>query len=271
MAKTRLLIVSYEGLVAEAMRKPTQRFGRETPHQLLDNIQQRASTRVIIFTERHFKRLAEEIEFRPLPEIWGVGGLERVMPDGSYDLPRFDAWQLRGLAESDYMVDKAGLQRWVEHKPGGSALRLNGIEYDAGLELKLKIWPEWSDIAKRYSLALFDLGDSIELRLPARSRAEAIKMILLETPTNVPIAYLGSNQLDAFGFEMSRYRSLNVMVGDQRANTSANVRLRSQDELFAFLQKWMECCTRARNEAIGHARCGLECAKVERISSSWSS
>lgn len=239
-ARSSVLIISYEGILAEALNKAGD--GERSPRELLRRVHQSAATRVVVFTERHFKPVAKELDLRPMPEIWGVGGLERIMPDGKYDLPRLDAHQLRGLADADDLVDRLGLRPWAEFKPGGSALRLIGMNSELASEMKRMIWREWSLIARLYGLELIEFGNTTEIRLPTRSRCEAIKTILHETPADIPIAYLGSNHLDEIGFHVAKYRAFTVMVQEPPIESSANLHLRSGAELFQFFQEWLIHC-----------------------------
>lgn len=158
------------------------------------------------------------------------------------DLPRLDAHQLRGLADADDLVDRLGLRPWAEFKPGGSALRLIGMNSELASEMKRMIWREWSLIARLYGLELIEFGNTTEIRLPTRSRCEAIKTILHETPADIPIAYLGSNHLDEIGFHVAKYRAFTVMVQEPPIESSANLHLRSGAELFQFFQEWLIHC-----------------------------
>lgn len=119
-ATSRVLIIDYGGLAPPSDHGPCLPI--PAVPGLLEQIRSRTGTRLVLISDRDCKTVRSLLGLHPPPEIWGVGGLERAWPDGSYELAPFDERALRGLAEADDWSQAAGLLPWTEQKPGGIAL-----------------------------------------------------------------------------------------------------------------------------------------------------
>jgi trehalose 6-phosphate phosphatase len=54
------------------------------------------------------------LKISPQPEIWGSHGLERLKPDGSYEIAAMDENALRGIVTADEWTQEVGLSDLCE-------------------------------------------------------------------------------------------------------------------------------------------------------------
>ena len=119
-ARVRVLIIDYGALAVPSDHGPWQ--PNPAVLRLLEQIRVQTNTRLVLISDRHCRTVDSLLGLDPVPEIWGVGGLERLLPDGSYELSSLDERALRGLAEADDWAEAAGLLPWVEAKAWWNSL-----------------------------------------------------------------------------------------------------------------------------------------------------
>lgn len=236
-ARARVLIIDYGALALPSDQGP----GLPIPAvlRLLEQIRVQTNTRLVLISDRHCRTVDSLLGLDPVPEIWGVGGLERLLPDGSYELSSLDERALRGLAEADDWAEAAGLLPWVEQKPGGIALLEPTILPAELNSMRSRAWTAWSEIAVEYGLSLLNLEHGVELRVPSRTRVEAVEAILSETHRSVPIAYLGDGVLSEFAFDALGARGMRVLVRRTFRPTMADVWISPPVGLVGLLKTWL--------------------------------
>ena len=85
------------------------------------------STRIAIVSGRPVEEVIPLLGIFPIPEIWGLDGLQRLWPDGTcrtYPLSDFD--QLI-LAEASSWLDHQELRHLAEFKTGSITVRWRGL------------------------------------------------------------------------------------------------------------------------------------------------
>ena len=189
-ATTRVLIIDYGALSLPSDHDPSLPI--PAVGRLLEQIRIETNTRLVLISDRHCRTADSLLGLDPAPEIWGVGGLERLLPDGTYELPSLDERALRDLAEADDWAEAAGLLPWIEQKPGGIALLESSTRAAESNAMGSRAWTAWSEIAMEYGLSLLNLEHGVEPRVPSRTRVEAIEAIVSETHRSVPVAYLAT-------------------------------------------------------------------------------
>ena len=239
-ATSRVLIIDYGGLAPPSDHGPCLPI--PAVPGLLEQIRSRTGTRLVLISDRDCKTVRSLLGLHPPPEIWAVGGLERAWPDGSYELAPFDERALRGLAEADDWSQAAGLLPWTEQKPGGIALLERTSEATDWNSLRARAWTAWAEIAAEYGLSILNLEHGIELRVPSRTRVEAIKTVLAETDSSIPIAYLGDGILSEFAFDALGARGAKVLVREKARPTLADVWITHPRGVVDFLQTWLHAC-----------------------------
>ncbi len=88
-------------------------------------------------------------------------------------------------------------------------------------------------------LVLAEFDEGVEIRLRAANKGDALKKLLSEVSSDVPVAYLGDDITDEDAFRVLNGRGLTVLVGPKHRFTAAQVWLKPPDELIQFLTEWI--------------------------------
>ncbi len=241
-SRNAVLALNHEGLL------PSQPYAAVRPQLAiiaqLRQLHLAGVVRLVLFTDRQSSRVVNCLGCTPPPEIWGVGGLERAKPGEPYDGPELTADQRSALTKAYEIADDFGLQPWVEKKPGGLGLYLNGFAPEDALALGRRLWNPWFRIADRSALHITGLKHGIELRIPGRTRSDAIRTILSEIKANTPIAYIGTDVLDIPAMEMLSRRGLTAFFS-QSSVPKADLCLADLSEISGFLEQCQAAATTA--------------------------
>lgn len=236
-ARARVLIIDYGALALQSDHDPCLPI--PAVRRLLEQIRVETNTRLVLISDRHCRTVDSLLGLNPPPEIWGVGGLERLLPDGTYELSSLDERALRGLAEADDWAEAAGLLPWIEQKPGGIALLESSTRDAESDSMRSRAWTAWSEIAMEYGLSFLNLEHGVELRVPSRTRVEAVEAIVSETHRSVPVAYLGDGVLSEFAFDALGRRGMRVLVRTTFRPTLADVWISPPVGLMVLLKAWL--------------------------------
>jgi trehalose-phosphatase len=237
-AQHSVLMLDYDGTLAPFRVQPDKAVPYPGVRRILNNIIRGGRTRVVLISGRWTKDLIPLLGLRPLPEIWGSHGWERLQPDGTYRIFPFDEQALRGLAEADRWVETQGLEAKSEQKPGCLALHWRGLDREGIARIGTKTSKKWTSLARRTGLQLMKFDGGIELRVPGRNKGYAVRMILKETGGKAVVAYLGDDLTDEDAFDALKGKGLSILVRDQRRTTAADLHLKPPEELLDFLSRW---------------------------------
>ena len=198
-----------------------------------------AGTRVVLITGRPSAEVVRLLGIHPHPEVWGLHGRQRLRPDGTLEEVTPNAEARQALAEAIAWVERCGLRRLAELKPGGIALHWRGLPPDTVGEIRNKILLMWMPLSFRSNMALLEFDGGVELRLEGRNKADAVRTILSEMDEDAAMAFLGDDQSDEQAFLALRQRGLTVLVRPQWRPTAAEIWLKPPRELLAFLNSWL--------------------------------
>src|ERR1700691_2814668 len=84
------LLLDYDGTLAPFCIERQQALPYPGVTALLQEIIVNGRTRVVIVTGRNAREVIPLLGVHPNPEIWGCHGLERLRPDGTYEIPRVE-------------------------------------------------------------------------------------------------------------------------------------------------------------------------------------
>ena len=240
-ANSRVLLVDYDGTIAPFRVDRNNAFPYPSVPDLLECIGNITRTRLVMVTGRKVEDLIHLLGIQPHPEIWGVHGLERLMPDGTYDFVRVHENEKKALFEAEALLEYEGLMELTETKPGAIAVHWRGLDKGAIHEARTAAYRAFLPLASQAGLLVSEFDGGVELRVAGRNKGDVVRIILAEVGEDVPVAYMGDDITDEDAFRALRWnsRGLGVLVRPEYRLTDASVWLRPPDELEGFLRDWL--------------------------------
>ena len=238
-APRSVLMLDYDGTLApfHVDRQKAVPYAGVTG--LLQQIIDKGRTRVVIVTGRDAREISQLLPLQPMPEIWGSHGLQRLLPDGSCEMPEIPAEVAEVLDSARRWLDYQGLHDLAEIKPGSIAVHWRALEESAAEELRGKVLVGWFSIAERASLKLLEFDGGIEMRMPDPDKGYAVQTVLGEIDPHAPAAYLGDDLTDERAFRALAGRGLSVLVRPRQRRSEAHVWLKPPEQLLDFLSRWL--------------------------------
>lgn len=238
-ASQRALLLDYDGTLAPFHIDRYQAVPYPGVRELLDEILDSNTTRLIIVSGRQISDLPPLLGLRRLPELWGSHGWERRWPDGRIEHAALDARAQQGLDEARAWLATEHLIERSENKPFSVALHWRGLSPFEMADLQARALAAWQPIAERSGLDPHQFDGGIELRAPGRTKGHAVTTILSELQPDAFTAYLGDDQTDEDAFRALGSQGLSALVRTQLRPTAAHLWLQPPEELLAFLQLWL--------------------------------
>jgi trehalose 6-phosphate phosphatase len=131
-----------------------------------------------------------------------------------------------------------------EGKPNAVVMHWRGVTHHAALEIEARTRQLFEPAAQIDGLQLLEFERGLELR-SGRDKGDAVASVLEEMkatdPSPFPAAYLGDDLTDEAAFRAINSAAgphLSALVRRKCRETAAEVWLRPQEELRAFLDKW---------------------------------
>jgi trehalose-phosphatase len=236
------LLLDYDGTLAPFRAEREQAYPYDGVVQLLEGIVAAGRTRIVLVSGRAAHDVERLLGLDPAPEIWGVHGFERLLPGGRYWSRPLSPANERGLADADAWLEREGLQRQAEIKPGSIAVHWRGMDEAAVHELRASVQRLWQPLAATYDLCLKGFDGGMELRVRAVDKGEAVRSILSELNDSTPVAYLGDDLTDEDAFRALTGRGLTLLVRSEYRPTNAAGWLKPPVELLDFLRQWLRAC-----------------------------
>ena len=238
-ASARVLLLDYDGTLAPFCADRNLAFPYPEVPDLVARIMAEG-TRVVLISGRPARELLLLSGIHPHPEIWGSHGLERLKPDGSYELGVLPREQQMGLLIAVTSLRSDGLERQIELKPGGVAVHWRGLTAQEIEDIKSRVLQRWIPLRDEYSLSLLDFDGGLELRVPGKDKGDAVNTVLNEIHPDSAVAYLGDDQTDEDAFLALKGKGLTALVRSQSRPTAADVWLQPPQELIQFFQEWLD-------------------------------
>src|SRR5450755_533705 len=98
-------------------------------------------------------------------------------------------------------------------------------------------------------MELLEFDGGIEMRMPGRDKGDAVRTILDEIGTEVPVAYLGDDLTDERAFLALGTLGLSVLVRPEWRKTAAALWIRPPEGVREFLTRWLHACREGRHRA----------------------
>ena len=257
-SRVSALLLDYDGTLAPFSTDRQRAFPYPNVVPLLQQIMASGRTRLVIITGRSAPQVRFLLGMNPDPEIWGSHGFQRLRPDGTCENPSLDPQVEQALWDAKEWLAQQNLQHLAEVKPGGIAIHWRGLPEARASEVRDRALRGWFPVAQHASMSLLEFDGGVEIRVPDVDKGDAVRTLLGEMDSHVPVAYLGDDATDEPAFEALGTlgtRGLSVLVRPVLRKTSAKFWLKPPDELVDFLLRWRQAC------------CGSEApSEVERIS-----
>jgi trehalose-phosphatase len=241
-AETRVLILDYDGTVAPFSADRKQALPYPGIPQLLQSVMTSCGTRLIVVSGRAAHEVPPLLGFRPLPEIWGTHGVERISREGRYEQVSCSDDALNVLAQAETLLERRGLGSHLEIKLAAVAVHWRGLSPAKVLTVRTKAYRTLEPLANHPDLVLMGFEEGVEIRLRAANKGNVIRTLLSELDADVPIAYLGDDSTDEEAFRALNTRGLTVLVRPKQRFTAAQIWLKPPDELREFLTTWIRFC-----------------------------
>jgi trehalose-phosphatase len=239
-SRDRSLMLDYDGTLAPFTLRRDQAVPYPGVTEVLDRILEHRITRVVIISGRAVESLIPLLGLANRPEIWGSHGLERLKPDGEYEIIPIEPAASAAIEEAESWAKARASSERLERKPAGLALHTRGMDEGHAKALALEARKMWSEIVLGKGLELHEFDGGIELRIKGISKARAVESIMDECPGTTILAYLGDDLTDEDAFEAIKGRGLSVLVRKEWRDTAADLWLKSYEQMLGFLRQWLE-------------------------------
>jgi len=246
-APARILLLDYDGTLAPFTADRGHAFPYSGVPALLVRIMAEG-TRVALISGRPARELVLLSGIHPHPEIWGSHGLERLKPDGSYEVGALSHQHQAALRLAAKALRADGLERQMELKPGGIAVHWRRLNAWDAKDINTRVRRLWRPLLTDYSLTLLEFDGGLEIRVPGRDKGDAVQTILSESGRDAAVACLGDDPTDEDAFRALKGRGLTVLVRPQPRPTAADIWLQPPQELIRFLEEWIRA-SRGKRDA----------------------
>lgn len=241
-APRRLLLLDYDGTLAPFNVDPTDAKPYDGIREAIDDIIGGGASQVALITGRPARELLPLLGLRHRPEIWGLDGWERLLPDGEYRCGPFDAAAVRAVVQNtSWIEDAQRIGGRVEQKPCGVAIHWRGLTADKINDIRRRITRQWEALQPERRLQWEEIDGGVEWRLPGRDKGYIVRTLLQEHSDPV-VAYLGDDLADEDAFRVLRGRGMSILVRPERRPTLADLWLRPPEQLLEFLTRWRVYC-----------------------------
>ena len=241
-AEERVLFLDYDGTLAPFSIARNRAFPYAEVPELLDSISNTCRTRVVLISGRRAQEIPPLLGHVPELEIWGSHGLERIRPDGAYEVHPVAADALKRLDEAEAQLESEGLAELCEKKPGALAVHWRGLQANEVAEVRTAAFRALVALACTAELRLAEFDGGVELRTRASNKEYAVRAVLSEMSEEAAVAYLGDDTSDEDAFQQVNGTGLTVLVRPSYRPTRAQVWLKPPDEMIQFLLDWVQAC-----------------------------
>jgi len=239
-AQRSLLLLDYDGTLAPFRQERDQAFPYPGSAHLLEEVVRSGHTRVVIISGRDTSETIPLLGVAPVPEVWGLHGLQRRKPDGRIETVRIDERYLDALSDANRWLECQHLQHAAEIKTGSVAVHWRGLTDSGVEELRRRLLAGWNPIAEHSGMELLEFDGGIEIRAPEVDKGDVVRIVLSEMDPDTPAAYLGDDATDERAFRAISGRGLSVLVRPRWRQTAAQLWLKPPGELLDFLTRWLD-------------------------------
>jgi trehalose 6-phosphate phosphatase len=238
-ARSSVLMLDYDGTLApfQVDRERARPYEGLVP--VLEQIRDAGRTRLVVVSGRQADAITRLLAPLTSFEVWGSHGLEHILPNGERREIALSKESAARLAEARRWLEKEGLERHAELKPGGIALHWRGCSPAEVAGMQASAQRGWAPLAADGGLKLLDFDGGVELRVTRPHKGDAVEEVLADCEAGTPIAYLGDDLTDEDAFRALGGRGLSVLVRSEYRPTEASAWLKPPREVEGFLRRWL--------------------------------
>jgi trehalose 6-phosphate phosphatase len=244
-AGSSALLLDYDGTLAPFRTERDRAFPYPGAQEALREIAGLGNTRLVIISGRPAEEVSKLLRLEQRPEIWGNHGWERLLPNGSHRRIEPPEWAQQALDRGVLLALSWGrlrgigaFDRQVERKLASLALHWRGCASPLAAEIRYGVGQEWEALAQYSGLELRDFEQGMELRVPGRTKGDAVETIVQEMGKNAVLAYLGDDLTDEDAFRAMKGKGLSVLVRSELRPSAADLWIRPPRGLLQFLWLW---------------------------------
>ncbi len=233
-------MLDYDGTLAPFTTRRDQAFPYDGVRPLLRKIMQVGRTNVVIISGRDVRETSALLDLDPIPEIWGLHGLQHRSPDGATTISALQPRIVSALSDAKGWLTYQHVAEAAEFKMGSIAVHWRGLEQARAEELRGRVLLGWKPIAESAGLELLEFDGGIEICPPEANKGKAVRSTLGGMPPGSPAAYLGDDLTDERGFRAIDGDGLSILVRPEWRPTQAQFWLKPPEGLLRFLERWFE-------------------------------
>lgn len=237
-ASRSALLLDYDGTLSPFSADRQRAIPYDGITEVLQQIMDSGRTRLIIVSGRDAHEVGPLLPLKPMPEVWGVHGLQRLRENGKCEMQEIPLHVAQAIDDARRWLGYQGLEHLAEIKPGSIAVHWRALSENAASELRSRILLGWFRMAERSSLKIFEFDGGVEMRLANLDKGDAVKTILDEIGPDVPVAYLGDDVTDEHAFQALGNRGLSILVRVKPRRTAARVWMKPPADVLEFLSGW---------------------------------
>jgi trehalose 6-phosphate phosphatase len=241
-SQSRLLMLDYDGTIAPFTTDRKRAFPYSSIPELLDSISCTCRTRLVLISGRSARDIQPLLGVGLRPEIWGTHGLERLYPDGRFELAFLAPDVSRGIRQAEVILEEGGLAELCEIKTGAIAVHWRGLQRHHLEDVRTQCYRLLAPLTCQSNLLLTEFDGGMELKARSANKGDAVRTLLAETNTETVAAYLGDDMTDEDAFRAIAGRGLSVLVRNTYRSTAAEVWLKPAGEVVQFLTEWIHAC-----------------------------
>jgi trehalose 6-phosphate phosphatase len=241
-ARDRLLMLDYDGTIAPFTTDRKRAVPYPSIPELLDSINCTCRTRLVLVTGRPARDIQPLLGIGLRPEIWGTHGLERLYPDGRFELAFVSPETSRTIAEAEIILEEGGLGELCELKTGAIAVHWRGLQHRHLEDVRTQCYRLLAPLTCHSNLLLTEFDGGVELKARSANKGDAVRTLLAETSTDAVAAYLGDDMTDEDAFRAIAGRGLSVLVRNSYRTTAAELWLKPPGDVVQFLTEWVHAC-----------------------------
>jgi trehalose 6-phosphate phosphatase len=242
LAPESALLLDFDGTLAPFRVDPLRVRPWAGVPELLDRIQTAGRTRLALISGRPTREIAMLLGMQRTPEVWGLHGAERLLPDGRLEVQELPQRWRQALAAARAALDGSGLPGAlglrVEEKVNAVVVHWRGKSAQSAQVARERIVGVLQPIAEEGALEMMLFDGGVEVRC-GRDKGDAVRLLLAELGPDAPVAYLGDDATDEHAFEALGRKGMSVLVRRAWRPTAAHAWLRPPGQLREFLSRWL--------------------------------